>query len=223
MIEWWGPKIYEYYGATEGGVVSLASSDEWLERPGTVGRPSAINEVHILDDDGNQLPAGQAGTIWIKNLLGMDFEYHGDPDKTARAHREAAVFTLGDVGYLDEAGYLFMSDRKIDMIISGGVNIYPAEIEAVLVGHPAVRDAAVFGIPNEEFGEEVKAAIELNDGVEPSPELVDEVLTYCRAHLAGYKVPRSVDVEGELPRHPTGKLYKRLLRDPYWEGAGRAI
>ena len=223
MIEWWGPKIYEYYGATEGGVVSLASSEEWLERPGTVGRPSAINEVHILDDDGNELPAGQAGTIWIKNLLGMDFEYHGDPDKTAKAHREPAVFTLGDIGYLDEAGYLYMSDRKIDMVISGGVNIYPAEIEAVLVGHPAVRDAAVFGIPNEEFGEEVKAAIELNEGVEPSPELIDEVLAHCRAQLAGYKVPRSIDVEVELPRHPTGKLYKRLLRDPYWEGAGRAI
>ena len=223
MIEWWGPKIYEYYGATEGGVVSLASSEEWLERPGTVGRPSAINEVHILDDDGNELPAGQAGTIWIKNLLGMDFEYHGDPDKTARPTANRRCSPSATSATSTTTGYLFMSDRKIDMIISGGVNIYPAEIEAVLVGHPAVRDAAVFGIPNEEFGEEVKAAIELNDGVEPSPELVDEVLVHCRVHLAGYKVPRSIDVEAELPRHPTGKLYKRLLRDPYWEGAGRAI
>jgi long-chain acyl-CoA synthetase len=223
MIEWWGPKVWEYYGATEGGVVSLASSEEWLERPGTVGKPGAINEVHILDDDGNELPVGQSGTIWIKNLLGMDFEYHDDPEKTAKAHREPSVFTLGDIGYVDDAGYLYMSDRKIDMIISGGVNIYPAEIEGVLVTHPAVRDAAVFGVPNDEFGEEVKAAIELNDGVTASAELVEEVLAHCRGHLAGYKVPRSIDVEEALPRHPTGKLYKRLLRDPYWEGAGRSI
>ncbi len=223
MIEWWGPKIYEYYGATEGGVVSLASSEEWLAHPGTVGKPGATSEVTILDDDGVEQPTGQAGTIWIKNLMGLDFEYHGDPDKTAKAHREPAVFTMGDIGYVDDEGFLYMSDRKIDMIISGGVNIYPAEIEGVLVMHSAVRDAAVFGVPNEEFGEEVKAAIELNEGYEASPELVEDVLAMCRTKLAGYKVPRSVDVEAELPRHPTGKLYKRLLRDPYWEGEGRAI
>jgi long-chain acyl-CoA synthetase len=223
MVEWWGPKIWEYYGATEGGVVTLVSSEEWLERPGTVGRPGPTAEVTIRDEAGEAVPAGTSGTIWVKNLMGMDFEYHGDADKTAAAHRGAAEFTLGDVGYLDDDGYLFMSDRKIDMIISGGVNIYPAEIEGVLVTHPAVRDAAVFGVPNDEFGEEVKAAVELNDDVAASDELEDELIAFCREKLAGYKAPRSIDVVAALPRHPTGKLYKRLLRDPYWEGVGRSI
>jgi len=223
MIEWWGPKIVEYYGATEGGVVSLCSSEEWLARPGTVGKPLPTVQITIRDDDGELQPAGRSGTIWIKNLMGQDFEYHNDPDKTAKAHLEPGVFTMGDIGYLDDDGYLYMSDRKIDMIISGGVNIYPAEIEGVLATHPAVRDAAVFGIPNEEFGEEVKAAVELHEGVSGGDELIADLLRHCRDHLAGYKVPRSVDVVEALPRHPTGKLYKRLLRDPYWEGTGRTI
>ncbi len=148
--------------------------------------------------------------------MGADFEYYKEPDKTAEAHLEPGVFTFGDIGYLDADGYLYMSDRKIDMIISGGVNIYPAEIEAVLVGHPAVHDAAVFGIPNEEFGEEIKAAVEVTPGLESSEKLAEDLIAHCREHLAGFKAPRSIDFVDELPRHPTGKLFKRILRDPYW-------
>jgi long-chain acyl-CoA synthetase len=223
MIEWWGPKITEYYGATEASIVSLASSEQWLAKPGTVGPVLPTNDVLILDDAGNELGPNEPGTIWVRNKMGMDFSYHGDEEKTAKAHREPGVFTIGDVGYLDDDGWLFLSDRKIDMIISGGVNIYPAEIEGVLVTHPAVRDAAVFGVPNDEFGEEVKAAVELADDVIASPELLADVTQFCRERLAGYKVPRSIDVVDALPRHPTGKLYKRLLRDPYWVDAGRSI
>ncbi len=223
MIEWWGPKITEYYGGTEGGVASLATSEQWLAKPGTLGPVLDSMEVIVVDDDGQRLGANQPGTLYLRNKMGTDFEYHGDPEKTAKAHLEPGVFTLGDVGYLDEDGWLFMSDRKIDMIISGGVNIYPAEIEGVLVAHPAVADAAVFGIPNEEFGEEVKAAVELAPGYEASDELLADISAFCRTKLAGYKVPRSIDVEATLPRHPTGKLYKRLLRDRYWEGVGRSI
>jgi long-chain acyl-CoA synthetase len=223
MIEWWGPKITEYYGATEGGVVSLCSSEEWLARPGTVGRPLPTCEVTIRDEQGAEVPTGTPGTIWIRSRTGQDFEYHNDPAKTAGAHLEPGVFTMGDVGFLDADGYLYLSDRKIDMIISGGVNIYPAEIEGVLAAHPAVRDAAVFGVPDEEFGEAVKAVVELHDGVADDEALRTELARHCRAHLAGYKVPRSFDVVDALPRHPTGKLYKRLLRDPYWAATGRAI
>jgi long-chain acyl-CoA synthetase len=223
MIEWWGPKITEYYGGTEGGIVSIASSEEWLAKPGTLGKAQPTMEVRIIGEDGTPQPTGTSGTIYLKNLMGTDFEYHRDEEKTRKAHLEPGVFTLGDIGYVDADGYLFMSDRKIDMIISGGVNIYPAEIEGVLVTHPAVRDAAVFGIPNEEFGEEVKAAVELNDDVVANDALLADIAAHCRAKLAGYKVPRSIDVEAALPRHPTGKLYKRLLRDRYWAEAGRSI
>ena len=153
----------------------------------------------------------------------MDFEYHKEPEKTAGAHLEPGVFTLGDIGYLDEEGYLYLSDRKIDMIISGGMNIYPAEIESVMVDHPAVCDVAVFGIPDEEFGEQVKAAVELLEGAEASDRLANELIAHCREHLAGYKTPKSIDFVAALPRHPNGKLYKRLLRDPYWEGHDRKI
>ena len=222
MIDWFGPIIWEYYGGTEGGVMSVISSQEWLERPGSVGKVLDTYEVKILDDDGNEQPTGRSGQIWFKQKSGADFEYHNAPEKTASAHRDG-FGTLGDIGYLDEEGYLFLSDRKIDMIISGGVNIYPAEIEGVLVTHPAVRDAAVFGIPHDEMGEEVKAAVELADGHEPSDELERDLIRHVRDHLAGYKAPKSVDFEEEFPRHPTGKLYKRLLRDRYWEGAGRAL
>jgi long-chain acyl-CoA synthetase len=166
---------------------------------------------------------GEEGQLYFRNRLGSDFEYHKDPAKTEAAHLEPGVFTVGDVGSLDADGYLSMSDRKIDMIISGGVNIYPAEIEGVLVQHPAVADAAVFGIPNDEYGEEVKAAVSVREGYEGGLALAEELVAHCRAHLASYKVPRSVDFESALPRHPTGKLYKRLLRDPYWEDAGRSI
>ncbi len=223
MIDWFGPKVWEYYGGTEGGIMSVISADEWMQRPGSVGMLGASYEVRILDDDGNEMPTGESGQIWFKNVLGTDFEYHNAPEKTAAAHRAGGFGTLGDIGYLDDEGYLYLSDRKIDMIISGGVNIYPAEIEGVLVTHPAVRDAAVFGIPHDEMGEEVKAAVELADGHEPSDDLARELIGHVRDHLAGYKAPKSVDFEEEFPRHPTGKLYKRLLRDPYWEGAGRSL
>ena len=223
MIEWWGPKITEYYGATEASIVSLATSEQWLAKPGTVGRVLPTNDVLIVGDDGNELGPNETGTIYVRNKMGMDFEYHGDGDKTAKAHLQPGVFTIGDVGHLDDDGWLFLSDRKIDMIISGGVNIYPAEIEGVLVSHPAVRDAAVFGVPNDEFGEEVKAAVELADDEVATAGLLDDITSFCRARLASYKVPRSIDVVDALPRHPTGKLYKRLLRDPYWDGMDRSI
>jgi long-chain acyl-CoA synthetase len=223
MIEWWGPKITEYYGATEASIVSLATSEQWLAKPGTVGPVLPTNDVLIVGDDGNELGPNESGTIYVRNKMGMDFEYHGDDEKTAKAHLQPGVFTIGDIGYLDDDGWLFLSDRKIDMIISGGVNIYPAEIEGVLVSHPAVRDAAVFGVPNDEFGEEVKAAVELSDGETATAAMLDDITSFCRARLASYKVPRSIDVVDALPRHPTGKLYKRLLRDPYWEGMDRSI
>jgi long-chain acyl-CoA synthetase len=224
MIDWWGPVIYEYYGASEGvGAGTKVSPQEWLERPGTVGKPLPTCELLILDDDGNRLGPRQVGQVWFKNLLGVDFEYLGAPEKTAGAHREPGVYTYGDVGYTDEDGYLFLSDRKIDMIVSGGVNIYPAEIEAVLITHPKVADVAVFGVPNDEFGEEVKAAVQLAPGVSDGEGIADELKRFAREKLAGYKVPRSVDVHEDFPRTPTGKLQKRLLRDPYWEGRSRAI
>jgi long-chain acyl-CoA synthetase len=223
MLEWWGPIVTEYYGGTEGGFLTVITGKEWLEHPGSLGRETALVELLIIGDDGKAVPTGEAGQIYFKSKLGSDFQYHNAPEKTAAAHLEPGVGTLGDVGYVDDEGYLYLSDRKIDMIISGGVNIYPAEIEGVLVGHPAVADAAVFGIPDDEMGEQVKAVVELSAGFEGSDELAADIVAHVREHLAGYKVPRSVDFTDELPRHPTGKLYKRLLRDPYWEGTGRAI
>jgi long-chain acyl-CoA synthetase len=223
MIEWWGPRISEYYGSTEGAVITAISSEEWLARPGSVGRPLANVEIQVIREDGSVAGPGEEGQLYFRNSMGTDFEYHKDPEKTRNAHLEPGVFTVGDVGYLDSDGFLFMSDRKIDMIISGGVNIYPAEIEGVLLGHAAVVDAAVFGIPNEEYGEEVKAVVELGPGRAPSADLAAELMEHCRRHLAGYKVPRSIDFEEKLPRHETGKLFKRLLREPYWEGRDRRI
>ncbi len=223
MLAWWGPVITEYYGGTEGGFLTIISGAEWLARPGSLGRPTQMTELMIVGEGGGTRAPGEAGQIYFKSRIGGDFEYHKAPEKTVAAHLAPGVGTLGDVGYLDADGYLFMSDRKIDMIISGGVNVYPAEIEGVLVGHPAVADAAVFGIPDDEMGEQVKAAIELVPGATGSDELAAELVAYARGHLAGYKVPRTIDFEARLPRHPTGKLYKRLLRDPYWEGTGRTI
>jgi len=219
MLEWWGPVIYEYYGASEGGG-TLVTADEWLRKPGTVGRPWAGAAIRILDDDGKECPPGSPGTVYLKLL--QAFEYRGDPEKT-RAARRGDFFTVGDVGYLDADGYLFLCDRKIDMIISGGVNIYPAEVEAVLLTHPRVGDAAVFGVPDDDWGERVKAVIEPAKGVTPGPELAQELLTFCAERLARYKCPSSVDFVAELPRDPNGKLYKRRLRDPYWQNRERAI
>jgi long-chain acyl-CoA synthetase len=220
MLEWWGPVIYEYYGATEGGG-TLATPQEWLAHPGTVGRAwGGGAEVRVLDDDGKECPPGQPGTVYLKVL--QDFAYKGDPDKT-RASRRGDFFTVGDVGWLDAEGYLFLCDRKIDMIISGGVNVYPAEVEAALFEHPKVGDAAVFGIPDADWGEQVKAVVEPAPGVSPGPELAEEILAFCRERLAHYKCPRSVDFVAAMPRDPNGKLYKRRLRDPYWEGRERRI
>jgi long-chain acyl-CoA synthetase len=224
MLEWWGPVVSEYYGGTEGGFLTLATGAEWLERPGTLGRATPMAEVVVLDDEDAPCSPGAPGQIWFRSTVGADFEYHNDPAKTVAAHRDGGYGTLGDIGYLDDDGYLFLSDRRIDMIISGGVNIYPAEIEGVLVTHPAVADAAVFGIPDDEFGEQVMAVVELTDEAPGElTALIDDVLAHCRTHLAGYKVPRRLEVVASLPRQPTGKLYKRLLRDPYWEGTGRTI
>jgi long-chain acyl-CoA synthetase len=216
MIEWFGPVIHEYYGSTEASVNTVVSSDEWLRRPGTVGRPLPTTELHVLREDGTPAAPGEAGQLWFRYTNGDDVEYWGDPDKTDSVHRPGGLFTTGDIGHLDEDGYLFLGDRAIDMIISGGVNIYPAEIEGVLITHPAVRDVAVFGVPDEEFGEQVKAAVELEDGHEPSTALADDLIAHARRSLAGYKAPRSVDFLAALPRTPTGKLYKRLIREPYW-------
>jgi long-chain acyl-CoA synthetase len=223
MLAWWGPVVSEYYGGTEAGFISLITGAEWEERPGSLGKVLEVMEVAVLDDDGAPVPAGTAGQIWFRSRLGSDFEYHGDPDKTAAAHREGGWGTLGDIGYLDDDGYIFLSDRKIDMVISGGVNIYPAEIEGVLVAHPAVADAAVFGVPDDEMGESVLAVVQPADGAVVGDALADELTAHVRQHLAGYKVPRRIEFSDDLPRTPTGKLLKRLLRDPYWADTGRSI
>jgi long-chain acyl-CoA synthetase len=220
MLEWWGPVIYEYYAASEGGG-TLVTPEEWLQYPGTVGRAWPSSEIRILDDDGNPIATGQPGTVYMA-LGPADFEYHKDKGKT-EANRRDGFFTVGDIGYLNEEGYLFLCDRKIDMIIAGGVNIYPTEVESVLLTHPKVGDAAVFGIPNEDWGEEVKAVIEPIEGVAAGPELAEEILAFCQQNIARYKCPRSIDFVDVMPRDPNGKLYKRKLRDPYWQGRERAI
>ncbi len=220
MLDWWGDTIYEYYAATEGGG-TVVSPEEWRKFPGTVGRAWTSSEIRILDDDGVDCPADQPGTVYIK-LGQADFEYKDDALKTQENRREG-FFTVGDIGYLNADDYLFLCDRKSDMIISGGVNIYPAEIESVLLTHPKVADAAVFGIPHDDWGEEVKAVIEPVEGAEPGDALAAEILAFCSDKLARYKTPRSLDFTTEMPRDPNGKLYKRKLRDPHWEGLERAI
>jgi long-chain acyl-CoA synthetase len=221
MLDWWGPVIDEYYAASEGGG-TLVTPQQWLEKPGTVGKAWPISEVKVLDDDGNELPPGESGTIWMK-MGDLRFEYNKDPDKTKKTWSEDGFFTVGDIGYMDEDAFLFLNDRKADMIIAGGVNIYPAEVENALMLHPKVADAAVFGIPHEDLGEEVKGVIEPVDGEAPGPDLEREILEYLSEHVAKYKMPRSIDFIDEMPRDPNGKLYKRRLRDPYWAGRERAI
>jgi long-chain acyl-CoA synthetase len=224
MIDWWGEILVEYWGATESGVTTLADSAEWLAHPGTVGRALPHFEVFAVDDDETPLPAGKVGQLYCRNLRpGTPFEYHRDPEKTAAAYLDDRVFTIGDIGSVDEDGFVYLADRKSHTIISGGVNIYPAEIEQVLLEHPAVSDVGVFGVPDDEWGESVKAAIELAAGCEPSAELQREILDYARGKLAGYKVPRSIDFERELPRKPTGKLLIRELRERYWKHRARRI
>ena len=214
MIDWLGPMVWEYYAGSENVGSTLISPEEWLAHPGSVGLPRMCT-VHICDDDHNELPVGEVGRIWFDTPHAR-FEYHGDPDKTKNARSPEGWYNLGDVGYLDEDGYLYLTDRVSFTIVSGGVNIYPQEAENVLLAHPAVADAAVFGVPNEEFGEEVKGVVQLLDGSLGSPELEKELLAFCRSKLAGFKCPRSIDFMEELPRQDTGKLYKRLLKDRYW-------
>ncbi|MGB2756464.1 MAG: acyl-CoA synthetase [Acidimicrobiia bacterium] len=220
MLAWWGDVIYEYYGATEGGG-TLATPQQWIDHPGTVGTAWPISTIKILDDDGNECPTGTPGTIYMKMDTG-DFEYKDDPSKTS-ANRKDGFFTVGDVGYLDAEGYLFLCDRKIDMIISGGANIYPAEIEAAILQHPSVGDVAVFGIPDEDWGEQIKAVVEPHAGYTPSDALAAEILSSLDGQLAKMKWPKTIDFIETMPRDPNGKLYKRKLRDPYWEGRDRAI
>ncbi len=212
MIDWWGPILMEYYAGSEGNGSTFITSEEWLEHPGSVGR-ARRGTVQICDDDGNELETGNIGTVYFSG--GGQYEYYKDPAKTAAAALPDGRTTLGDIGYLDADGYLYLTDRKAHMIVSGGVNIYPQEIENVLIDHPGVVDVAVFGIPHPEMGEEVKAAVQLADGNEPSDELAAQLINFTRERIAHYKCPKSVDFEAELPRLPTGKLYKRLLRDRY--------
>jgi len=216
MIEWLGPIIYEYYSATEIYMLTAIDSEDWLAHPGSVGK-SIVGTPHILDDDGNELPSLEAGTIWSE--AGPSFEYHNAPAKTSEARNARGWTTVGDIGYLDDEGYLYLTDRKADMIISGGVNVYPQEAENVLVSHPSVADAAVFGIPNAELGEEVKAVVQLLDPTRTGGDTEQELLDYCYERLAKYKCPRSIDFSDELPRQATGKLFKRLLRDRYASAA----
>ena len=218
MIEWWGPIISEYYSSTEGAGATFITSEEWLEHPGSVGKPM-IGTPHIVDDDGHEVPAGEIGTIYFEGSV--LFEYHNDRDKTASTKNEHGWVSVGDVGYVDTDGYLYLTDRRSFMIISGGVNIYPQEAENVLVNHPKVMDVAVIGVPNAEMGEEVKAVVQPVSWEDAGDELVSELLSYCREHLAAFKCPRSIDFDPELPRLDSGKLYKRLLRDRYWSEVGR--
>ncbi len=218
MLAWWGPCIYEYYAASEGGGTACTPT-EWLAKPGTVGKPWPISQIRVLDDAHQPVPAGTPGTVWIR-MGEHRFEYHRDEKKTGDAWREG-FFTVGDAGYLDADGFLFLCDRKADMIISGGVNIYPAEIEAVLLAHPDVADAAVFGIPDDDWGEQVKAVIQ--PAATAGPELAASLIEYAQGKLAKYKLPKSIDFVTEMPRDPNGKLYKRKLRDPHWQGRERAI
>ncbi|GAB2860523.1 acyl-CoA synthetase [Actinocorallia aurea] len=214
MIDWWGPVIHEYYSGTEGNVFTYTDSASWLAHPGSVGKP-ILGEVHVLGPDGEEVSAGETGTLYFGN--GPQFEYHGDPEKTKSSQDPLGRgwTTLGDIGHVDEDGFLYLTDRQSHMIISGGVNIYPQEAENLLAVHPKVADVAVFGVPNPEMGEEVKAVVQLSDPSEASDELAAELIAYCRENLAHFKCPRSLDFRDELPRHPTGKLLKRVLRDEY--------
>jgi len=224
MIAWWGPILVEYWGGSEGGVTTLVDSREWLARPGTVGRPLPHYEVFAVGEDGERLPPGEVGLLYSRHrALSRPFEYHGAPEKTRSAYRSDGSFTLGDVGSVDGEGYVFLADRASHTIISGGVNIYPAEIEAVLQEHPAVGDVAVFGVPDGEWGETVVAAVEPAPDAVPGETLARALLDFARGRLAGYKVPRRIEFHPTLPRTPVGKIELRALRDPHWRGRARRI
>ena len=220
MLDWWGPILHEYYSGTEDIGTTFITPEEWLAHPGSVGRPRT-DECHIVGENGEELPVGQTGVVYFAG--GRPFAYHNDPEKTASIANAKGWRTLGDIGHLDEDGYLYLTDRNAHMIISGGVNIYPQETENVLAGHPAVADVAVIGVPDAEMGEAVKAVIEPVDPAAATQELAAEILAWCRARIATYKCPRSVDFVDALPRDPNGKLYKRRLREQYWQGHERVI
>ncbi len=220
MLDWWGPVVIEYYAASEGGGTSIMA-EEWLRKPGSVGKAWPGSEIRVLDEAGEDMPVGEPGQVFMR-MGTSTFEYHKDEDKTRKA-RVGNLFTVGDIGYLDEDGYLFLCDRGSDLIISGGVNIYPAEIEGELSCHPKVADVAVFGIPHEEWGEEIKAVVQPIDGVDAGAGLTQELLAFLGERVAKFKLPKSIDYTAELPRDPNGKLYKRRLRDPYWAGRDRQI
>lgn len=222
MIAWWGPILYEFYGGSEGNGSTYITSQEWLQKPGSVGR-AVWGVLHVCDEQGNELPAGEQGTVYFEG--GNNFEYRNDPEKTRESRNPLypGWSTLGDVGYLDEDGYLFLTDRKSFMIISGGVNIYPQEIESLLVSHPKVADVAVVGVPNADFGEEVKAVVQAQNPDEAGPALANELIAYCREHLSAVKCPKSVDFDPHLPRMDNGKLYKKQVRDRYWQGRDSAL
>jgi acyl-coenzyme A synthetase/AMP-(fatty) acid ligase len=215
MIEWLGPIVYEYYGGSEGNGSTRITPEEWLKKPGSVGKAS-WGVVHICDDAGNELPVGQQGAVYFEG--GWDFKYLGDEAKTrdSRNPLHPAWSTLGDVGYLDEDGYLFLTDRKSYLIISGGVNIYPQEVENLLITHPRVADAAVIGVPNPDFGEEVKAVVQPLNPADANPEFAADLIAFCKTNLSPIKCPRSVDFDLALPRLDNGKLFKRLIKDRYW-------
>jgi long-chain acyl-CoA synthetase len=220
MLDWWGPVVIEYYAASEGGGTGI-TAEEWLARPGSVGKAWPGSEVRVLDSNGDDMPAGEPGLVYLR-MGAATFDYYKDEAKTL-ASRARGMFTVGDIGYLDEDGYLYLCDRGSDLIISGGVNIYPAEIESELACHPAVADVAVFGIPHDDWGEEIKAVVEPAAAASPGPELTAELLAFLSGRLAKFKLPRTIDYVDELPRDPNGKLYKRRLRDPYWAGRDSAI
>jgi long-chain acyl-CoA synthetase len=220
MLEWWGPRVYEYYAATEGGG-TIATPEDWLARPGTVGKAWPVSEIMIADDEGRECPPGRPGTVYMKMTL-PDFAYQGDQAKT-EANRLRGFFTVGDIGYLDPAGFLFLCDRKADVIISGGVNVYPAEVEGEIIMHPGVADVAVLGAPDDEWGERVQAVVEPADGWRPGPDLAADILASLDGRLARLKWPAGIDFTDEMPRDPSGKLLKRLLRARYWEAEGRSI
>jgi fatty-acyl-CoA synthase len=212
MIDWWGPIVDEYYASSEAIGSTLITAEDWLEHPGSVGRPMG-GALHIVDEDGNELPPGQPGEIYFES--GASFEYLNDAEKTAASRHHRGWMTVGDIGYLDEDGYLYLTDRRHHMIISGGVNIYPQEAENMLVTHPRVLDAAVFGIPDDEMGQSVKGVVQLVDAAEGTDEFAEELLSWLRERLAHYKCPRSLSFTEQLPRTDTGKLYKQSLITKY--------
>ncbi len=215
LMNWLGPIVWEYYAATEGSG-TLVDPHTWLAHPGTVGRPALPSGVIVRNEHGAAAPAGEVGTVYVRTPAEGRFQYFKDPDKTSSAYdAEGEYFTLGDMGYIDEDGYLYLTDRSANLIITGGVNVYPAEVDAVLLDHDAVADAATIGVPNDEWGEEVRAVVELKPGVEPSERLAAELVEHCRASLARFKCPRQVDFIDVLPRQDNGKIYKRLLRERY--------